>query len=212
MKHIYCISGFGADERVFSKLDFGDNDIHFIQWKIPEQHETIESYANRMRQDIQHANPILIGLSFGGMISIEIAKLISIEKVVLLSSISTRYELPLFMRIAGKLRLNRIIPMKPYAILEPIENYNLGVETKEQKILLREYRRNLNLQYSNWALNEVVNWKNEWIPPNLVHIHGTKDHIFPINYVKADYRIKGAGHLLPMNNAAEVNVILKEII
>lgn len=212
MKHIYCISGFGADERVFSKLDFGDNDIHFIQWKIPEKHETIESYANRMRREIQHANPILIGLSFGGMMSIEIAKLISVEKVVLLSSVSTRYELPLFMRIASKLRLNRIIPMKPYPILEPIENYNLGVETKEQKILLREFRRNLNLQYSNWALNEVVNWKNEWIPPNLVHIHGTKDHIFPINYVKADYVIKGGGHLLPMNNANEVTDILKKIL
>ena len=153
-----------------------------------------------------------MGLSFGGMMSIEIAKLISVEKVVLLSSISTYHELPLYMRIAGKLHLNKMIPMKPYPILEPLENYNLGVETKEEKKLLREYRKNLNLQYSNWAMNEVVNWKNNWIPPNLVHIHGTKDHIFPIRYVKADYRIKGAGHLLPMNNAEEVNVILKKII
>ncbi len=48
MKHIYCISGFGADERVFEKVDFGENDVHFIQWKIPEKHETIESYAARM--------------------------------------------------------------------------------------------------------------------------------------------------------------------
>jgi hypothetical protein len=61
-------------------------------------------------------------------------------------------------------------------------------------------------------LNEVVNWKNEWIPPNLVHIHGTKDHIFPINYVKADYVIKDGGHLLPMNNANEVTDILKKIL
>jgi hypothetical protein len=61
-------------------------------------------------------------------------------------------------------------------------------------------------------MNEVVNWKNDWIPPNLVHIHGTKDHIFPIRYVKADYMIKDAGHLLPMNNAKEVNEILKKII
>jgi len=212
MKHIYCISGFGADERVFSKLDFGENEVHFIPWKIPEKHETIDSYAGRMSNDIVHSSPILMGLSFGGMMSIEIAKLISVEKVVLLSSISTYHELPLYMRIAGKLHLNKMIPMKPYPILEPLENYNLGAETKEEKQLLREYRKNLNLQYSNWAMNEVVNWKNDWIPPNLVHIHGTKDHIFPIRYVKANYRIKGAGHLLPMNNAEEVNVILKKII
>ncbi len=211
MKHIYCISGFGADERVFSKLNFGENEVHFIPWKIPEKHETIESYAARMNQDILHPNPVLVGLSFGGMMSIEIAKLISVEKIVLLSSVSTRHELPLYMKIVGKLRLNRLIPMKPYPILEPIENYNLGVETKEEKKLLKEYRHNLNLQYSNWAMNEVVNWKNEWIPPNLVHIHGTNDHIFPIRYVKTDYVIKGGGHLLPMNNADEVNEIFKKI-
>lgn len=133
MKHIYCISGFGADERVFSKLNFGENEVHFIPWKIPEKHETIESYAARMNQDILHPNPVLVGLSFGGMMSIEIAKLISVEKIVLLSSVSTRHELPLYMKIVGKLRLNRLIPMKPYPILEPIENYNLGVETKEEK-------------------------------------------------------------------------------
>jgi len=29
MKHIYCISGFGADERVFANLDFGKNGNSF---------------------------------------------------------------------------------------------------------------------------------------------------------------------------------------
>lgn len=211
MKHIYCISGFGADERVFRKVDFGENEVHFIQWKIPTKHESIESYTKRMQQEIVHPNPVLIGLSFGGMISVEISKLISVEKIILVSSICDRHELPLFMKIAGTFRLNRLIPMKPYPILEPIENYNLGVENKEEKLLLRDYRHNLNLQYSNWAMNEIVNWKNEWHPPNYIHIHGTKDHIFPIRYIKhPDYTIKNAGHLLLMNNADEANEILKK--
>ncbi|HUZ59622.1 MAG TPA: alpha/beta hydrolase [Hanamia sp.] len=213
MKHIYSISGFGADERVFSKLDFGENEAHFIPWIIPEKNESIASYAKRMQKDILHPNPVLVGLSFGGMMSIEIAKRITVEKVILISSICTSHELPLYMKIAGKLRLNRMIPMKPYPILEPLENYNLGVKTKEQKILLKEYRKNLNLQYSNWAMNQVVNWKNEWIPPDLVHIHGTKDHIFPIRYIhNPDYIIKGGGHFISMNNSEEMNEILKKIL
>ncbi|MEO8820565.1 MAG: alpha/beta hydrolase [Ginsengibacter sp.] len=211
MKHIYCISGFGADERVFSKLDFGENDVHFIQWKIPEKRESIESYAKRMEQEIIHPNPILIGLSFGGMMSVEIAKLIPVEKIILVSSVSCRKELPFYMKLTSALHLNRLIPMKPYPILEPIENYNLGVETKEEKILVKEYRDNLNLQYSNWAIDQVVNWQNKWIPPNFIHIHGTKDHIFPISYIiNPDYKIKNAGHLLLMNNAEEVNDIFKK--
>jgi pimeloyl-ACP methyl ester carboxylesterase len=211
MKHIYCISGFGADERVFSKLDFGDNHVHFIQWKIPEKNETLASYAKRMQQEIHHPNPILIGLSFGGMMAIEIAKLIPLEKIILISSIRDRYELPFFMKLTAALRLNKIIPLKPYKILEPIENYDLGVETEEEKQLLREYRKNINQDYTDFAINEIVNWKNEWSPENVIHIHGTNDHIFPIKYIKnPQYVIQGGGHLLLMNNADEVNQILKK--
>ncbi|MGN6802842.1 MAG: alpha/beta hydrolase [Ginsengibacter sp.] len=211
MKHIYCISGFGADEKVFGKIDFAVNDVHFIQWKIPAKKESIESYAARMASEIVHPNPVLIGLSFGGMMSIEIAKLRPVEKIILLSSVCCRKELPFYMKLTSALNLNRLIPMKPYPILEPIENYNLGVEDKEQKILLKHYRQNLNLQYSNWAIDQVVNWQNKWIPPNFIHIHGTKDHIFPIRYIiKPNYIIKDGGHLLLMNNATEVNEIFKK--
>ena len=211
MKHIYIISGFGADERVFSKLDFGDNDVHFIQWKIPEKNETIASYAYRMSREIVHPNPILIGLSFGGMMAIEIAKLMPVEKVILISSIRNRYELPFFMKLTSRLRLNKIIPMRPFKILEPIENYNLGVETKEEKKLVKEYRQNIDRRYTDFAINEIVNWKNEWSPENTIHIHGTNDHIFTIKYIKnPDYIIRGGGHLLTMNNADEVNEILKK--
>lgn len=213
MKHIYCISGFGADERVFSKLDFGKNDVHFIPWIIPEKHESIASYAQRMGKDIVHPNPVLIGLSFGGMMSIEIAKIIPVEKIILLSSVRTSHELPLYMKIAGGLHLNRLIPMKPYPILERLENYNLGVKNPEQKKLVKEYRKTLNLQYSNWAIDQVVTWKNEEIPATVIHIHGTKDHIFPIrNIQKPDYIIRGGGHLISMNNAEEVSGILKKIL
>ena len=185
--------------------------MHFIQWKIPEKNETLASYARRMQQEIVHANPILIGLSFGGMMAIEIAKLIPVEKVILISSIRDRYELPFYMKLTAALRFNKIIPLKPYKILERIENYNLGVETEGEKQLLREYRKNISQAYTDFAIHEIVNWKNERSPEKVIHIHGTNDHIFPIKYIhNPDYVINGGGHLLLMNNADEVNQILKK--
>ena len=67
MNHIYCISGFGADERVFSRIDFRPFTTHFISWLLPLKKESIEAYAKRMSQQIQHDNPTLLGLSFGGI-------------------------------------------------------------------------------------------------------------------------------------------------
>ena len=66
MKHIYFISGFGADERVFANVDFGENQTHFIPWKIPEKSETIEAYAGRMLSDIHHPSPILVDYHSAG--------------------------------------------------------------------------------------------------------------------------------------------------
>jgi pimeloyl-ACP methyl ester carboxylesterase len=210
MKHIYCISGFGADERVFEKLDFGENDVHFIPWKIPDENESIESYAKRMSAEIEHVNPVLIGLSFGGMMCIEIAKIVSVEKIILISSVATIHEMPLYMRLAAKIRLNKILPLHPYSFLEPIENYNLGVQTTEQKQLVREYRKNIDPGYTTWAIDRIINWKNDWFPKNVIHIHGDQDHIFPLKTIKANYVIPGGGHLLLMNQADMVNEILKK--
>ncbi|MDQ6903531.1 MAG: alpha/beta hydrolase, partial [Bacteroidota bacterium] len=208
MKHIYCISGFGADERVFSKLDFGDNQVHYLSWLLPFSTENIEAYAKRMAEKILHPNPILFGLSFGGMMVLEISKLINTDKVIIISSIKSRTELPFWMRIAGKLKLDKIFPMRSFSLIEPLENYNLGIENEDERKLVNSYRKNVSQAYTNWAIHKILNWKNEWQPANLSHIHGRNDHIFPLKYIKADYIIKDGGHFMIMNRNKKVNEIL----
>lgn len=210
MNKIYYISGFGADERVFSDIDFGKNESHFIAWKKPFKNESIYDYANRLAAEIKHEKPVLIGLSFGGIMAIEIAKFTSLKKVILISSIKTKHEKPFYMKMAATLHLNSILPLKPYPFLDAIENYQLGVKTEAEKKLVREYRRNLDLDYSNWAIDQILNWQNEWTPENLIHIHADNDRIFPIKNVKPDYVIHGGGHLVLMNRASKVNEILKQ--
>ncbi|MEO8415812.1 MAG: alpha/beta hydrolase [Ginsengibacter sp.] len=208
MKQIYCISGFGADERAFSRLNFGDNAVHFISWLIPLRKERIEAYAKRMSEKILHPNPVLVGLSFGGMMSIEIAKIIHTDKIILISSIKTLHEMPLWMKLSGKLRLDQVFPLKSFKLIEPIENYNLGLENEEELNLVREYRKSVGQQYTNWATHQILNWKNEWQPGNITHIHGGRDHIFPIKNIKADYIVPDGGHFLILNRANQVNEFL----
>jgi pimeloyl-ACP methyl ester carboxylesterase len=212
MKHIYCISGFGADERVFSKLNFEALEFHFLPWIDPLKNETIEGYAKRMNEGIKHDDPILLGLSFGGIMSIEIAKMVSTSKIILISSIKTFREMPLWMRLTGRFKLDQAVPLKTFKLIEPIENYNLGIENKEELKLVQEYRTTISQQYTNWATHQIVNWKNEWIPQNLVHIHGGRDHIFPIKNIKADYIIPDGGHFMIMNRAMDVSAVIEKIL
>ena len=86
MKELYLISGLGADKRVFDFLDLPGFKIHHIEWVEPGDHETVENYAKRLLNQIRTVKPILIGLSFGGLIAIEIGKLMETEKIILISS------------------------------------------------------------------------------------------------------------------------------
>ena len=210
MKNIYCISGFGADERMFSRLDFGNNQVNFLKWETPEKNESLDKYTQRFLTKIEEPSPILVGLSFGGMMSVEIAKRIQTEKIFMISSIQTQDEMPWIFRITGKSGLNKVLPLKPYSFLEPIENYNLGVQNEEEKNLVREYRKNVGKVYTDWAINQIVNWKNQRKFSNLIHIHGSADRIFPIKNVHPNFIIKGGGHFMIMNRAKEINDILRK--
>ena len=208
MKTIYCISGLGADERAFSRLQISGHTLVNLPWLLPEDKETIEHYAKRMSVGITEENPVLMGLSFGGMMSIEISKILPVEKIILISSIKSAVELPWWMMGAGKLRLNKIVSMRSYKILEPIQNRFLGVKDKGEIEMVRNYRK----IYTNWAINQVLNWKNNWQPPTIFHIHGDNDKMFPIRNVSPTHIIKGGGHFMIMNKAAEISECINGVI
>jgi len=212
MKTIYCISGLGADERAFSKLKVNGYKLQVIPWLIPQTNEKIEDYAKRMRVSITEANPILMGLSFGGMICTEIAKQVPVSKIIIISSVKSAKELPFWMKAAATLKLHKIVPLKSTKLTQPIQNKMLGVTSAEEKSLVASLRREADLPYTNWAENQAINWKNDWKHPNIYHIHGDNDNMFPIKNIKADYTIKNGGHFMIMNRAAEVSEFINMIL
>jgi pimeloyl-ACP methyl ester carboxylesterase len=212
VKTIYCISGLGADERVFNKIAVPGYVLQPLPWKIPQKKETLQQYAQRMLEGIKEEKPVLMGLSFGGMMSIEIAKLVEVEKVIIISSVKSVNELPGWMKLAGRLKLNKMVPLKSFKVMEPVQNYKLGVTNEEERRMAIEYRRSADSRYTNWAINQVLNWKNNWQPPGICHIHGTKDRMFPIKKINPDFTVNEGGHLMIMNKADEINRYLLSIL
>ncbi|MFT3945902.1 MAG: alpha/beta hydrolase [Agriterribacter sp.] len=172
-----------------------------------------------MAAQITNANDlILIGVSFGGIMAIEIARIITVKKLILISSIETHYQLPAWMKLCGKLRLYRLIPtgvlhdIRPLKLFEPVENYFLGSYTPDQKALAHEYRKNVNPDYLKWSIRQILRWKNEQAPENFYHIHGTADRIFPIRKIKPTHRIEAGRHFMLYHKPEEVSEVLKKII
>ena len=212
MKNIYVISGLGADERVFHKTNFGNNNVTHIHWVTTLQNESIEAYALRLCTHIHHENPILVGLSFGGMMAMEVAKHMATEKIILISSAKTKYELPKFYRIAGKLNLHKLIPTYFFKSANVFTNWAFSNRSKNDKRILAEMMKDMNMKFLRWSIDKILHWKNETIHNNVTHIHGTADRILPYRNTNDTITINGGPHLMIVTKAAEVNKHLQEIL
>ncbi|MCB9262000.1 MAG: alpha/beta hydrolase [Flavobacteriales bacterium] len=206
-KHIYILSGLGADHRAFQRIDFKEFNHTFIQWVAPNRDETLSQYAQRIAKQLTEENPIIIGLSFGGMVAVEIAKPIPTAQLILISSAKTKHEIPKFYRLLGKLKLHKLLPVTLLKKSNPMTNWFFGVKTIHDKQILADILYDTNPIFLKWAMNAVMIWQNEIIPPNVVHIHGSHDKILPIRCVNATEIIPGGGHLMVLSNHKNLNKV-----
>ena len=213
LKPIYFVSGLGADERIFQWLRYdGFRPVH-IQWIDPKKGEAIEDYAKRLAAQIEDKNPVVVGLSFGGMIAVEIAKQLKTEKVILLSSVKDVSEVPFYFKIFRALPLHRIFPFKSLLwAFYWLAYWLFAPEGRDQKKLLKTVLIETDPHFLKWALHKVVVWRNKEIPAELVHVHGKRDRIFPFRFVTSDYSVENSGHLMVMNRAEQISKLLSDLL
>ncbi len=213
LKNIYCVSGLGADERVFQKLQFqGYQPIH-IKWLKPKTGESIEDYAQRLTSQIKAEKPIIIGLSFGGIIAIEMSKQIATEKVILISSTKNYQEVPFYFKIFRWLPIYLLLPAKFILwIGQFIASWFFSLKSVDERKLLKAILFDTDAQFVKWAIHQIVTWKNELIPENIYHIHGERDRIFPYQFVHEDFNVKYGGHLMIMSQAEHISNLIQKIV
>jgi pimeloyl-ACP methyl ester carboxylesterase len=209
---VYFISGLGADERAFQKLSLPTEwAIKHLKWIDVAPNDTLESYVLKFSKLIDNSKEfVLVGLSFGGIITTELSKILLPKTTILISSISTKYELPVLYRLVSVLRLNELVPASLLNKVFPFTHWYFSTKTKEEKILLEQIIHDTPPLFLKWAINEILHWKNEERPTNIFHIHGTKDKIFPISNLKVDFKIENGGHFMVYSKADEVSKVLIE--
>ncbi|ALO26704.1 alpha/beta hydrolase [Leptospira borgpetersenii] len=213
MKNIYLISGLGADERVFDKIDFKTERPKYISWIDPKKEERLADYSKRLIAQIDSSQGIiLIGVSFGGIIAAEIAKHIQTEQIIIISSIKTSSEKPYFYNLISFLKIIDLIPEFLLKLYTPILSYYFGISSNEDKILLRDFLKSTRGAFVKWALKSILNWNNKEYPNNLIHIHGTKDRLFPFRLIDKPIRIENGGHFMVLDKHTEISIKLDNIL
>lgn len=209
---IYFLSGLGADESVFKALHLPGVDRVYLNWMEPLPKESIEAYAQRMADRITTPNPIIIGLSFGGMMAMEIAKLIPVQQLILISSPKTRKELPPYFTACSYVPLHKLLPLQTVAYSDRLMGFFFGVRTATQKEQLKKIIRNTTKGFNEWAINALVNWKNLQVNAPVFHIHGNADKLLPLSYVRPDIIIEGGNHFMIVQKAKEISVHIQRVL
>ena len=105
--------GMAASPKIFEFIDLPDKfEIFCLSWTTPKHDELLSDYAKRMCNKVKHKNPVLLGVSFGGILVQEMAKYISVHQIIIISSIKAKEELPLPMIVAKRTNVHKLLPTK----------------------------------------------------------------------------------------------------
>lgn len=206
---LYAISGLGADRRVYENLNLDYELIH-LDWITPLKKESISDYSLRLSKSIDTSEPFgLIGVSFGGLIAVEISKLITPIVTILISSAETKYELRSVYRWLGKTRLIRFIPAFCFNIPRRIAYYLFGAKNKK---LLKAILDDADLSFTKWAVIQLISWKNTNRISPILKINGTRDKLIPAHKHKNTNMVKDGEHFMIVDRADEISALINQLL
>ena len=211
---VYARPGLGFDERVFEKLKLNGIKFEYLNPIEPLKNERIESYANRISKRIEENSKdvVLIGHSFGGIIAQEIAKIRPIQKIILVSSIKSRKELPFHFKIVKPLQLHHFFSKKLTAKTIKYWGKYHDYATPEEQTLVKDMVTKHSNFYLQWALRQLSLWQTPKpdLETKIFQIHGETDKTFPIKLInRPNKRIPKAGHFMVFKQAALINEVIE---
>jgi pimeloyl-ACP methyl ester carboxylesterase len=208
--NMYCLSGLGADQRVFKHIRIPGVRLVPVDWAPFDWHDDMACYAQKLAAAIPEKNPVILGLSFGGMLGTEITRMQEVRRLFLVSSAKFKSELPPLSGLVKYLARRRLLPVGLAKIPFKGTYVRFGAETDEEKALLTDILRKTDNRFAKWAFKTLLGWRTEDPPRNTVHLHGTADQlIIPVG-VHPDHWIEGGTHFMIYNRAEEISRIIRQ--
>lgn len=211
---VYFMPGLAASSLIFERIVLPDSlfEVHLLDWELPIENESLKDYAKRMAERITAPNPVLIGVSFGGILVQEMAAFLNPLKVIIISSVKSNIEFPRRMKIAKTTKAYKLIPTSIFSNMEKLSAFSFGKSISHRLKLYERYLSVRDVHYLDWAIERILLWDRTQVDPNVIHIHGDADEVFPIQYIKDCIVVKGGTHIMILSKYKWLNENLPAII
>lgn len=207
--------GLAASPTIFERIQLPVDlfEMHLLEWEIPLENETLQAYAKRIAAKVTHESPVLVGVSFGGVLVQEMKAFLQPQKVIIISSVKANTEFPRRFKIAKTTKAYKLIPTQLFENVESLMKFSFGSSIVKQRLVL--YQKFLSVRdkrYLDWAIEQIINWNRNVIDPEIVHIHGDADEVFPPKYLKEFIPVRGGTHIMILSKYKWLNENLPKII
>ena len=205
--------GMAASPKIFERINLGEDfESVFLEWHLPTPKQSLQHYVKELSEHIKHDNPILVGVSFGGVIVQELAKIVNPQKVVIISSIKTRNEMPKTFKLAQKTGLYKWLPTGALSNLSLLKKFAVNDYLKQRLKLYEIFLERDEKIYLDWAIETILHWDRQAEDSQVIHIHGDKDEVFPIQNIKNCIKLKGGTHIMILNRYRWFNENLPKLL
>lgn len=208
---LFFISGLGADHRAFDRIELEDYDQTHLPWLIPEKKESFHDYVRRMAEPIAAAeNPIVIGLSLGGMMASEMTTFVPQMRAILVSSIKAPEERSVLLKLGRTFPVQRLVTGRSLKKMSFLWSMAKRKYPKEDVDHMMQMFHDQDDRFLKWAIVNAPLWKGRGDAERISQIHGTADQMFPIHRLSNHITVEGGTHLMVYTRGKEVTELLKQ--
>jgi pimeloyl-ACP methyl ester carboxylesterase len=183
--NLYLIPGMGTDIRVFAEYNFDKTLVNPIpvSWDETTNASTLDEYALVLSGQIDTTHPFVIaGVSMGGMLAMELSRIVKPEAIILISSAKSSMGLPFKVRAVKYLPVHCLLTEKMLQRIASKKRIFKEVKSEQHKLLYQNMLLSTGAKFLKWQIDAIAHWKfepGETTPP-VFHIHGKKDKVLPL--------------------------------
>ncbi len=209
------LPGLGGDARLFEPQQALGR-LVVPRWIEPRSDEALSSYAARLahaiRRDHRLDGPYALGgVSFGGVVAQEMARVLEPRAVALIASCRSASS------IAPAVRWFRgAVDLLPRSFTRwGVEQTRGAIAARAgafpyPRRLVAEMADGVSAEFIRWATGAIVRWPGAELQGRPVrHIHGSRDPIIPADRVWPDEWVPEGEHLINLTHPEQVNRFLR---
>jgi pimeloyl-ACP methyl ester carboxylesterase len=214
--------GLGADWRLF-KPQLDASDVLMVpEWLEAKEGESLQDYVNRYAPVLAklYGDDLIIGgMSFGGQVALELARVMNPRAVFLISSHRSGSEVSPFFKMQERASRN----MPDSLLFSGIQKLGIPMVARKEKLddkhcqLLNQMTESMDLSFFRKASRMTAEWdyefKREDFKMPIFHIHGEGDEIIapPKDTKSADVTLlPDAKHLITYTHHQRVSRWIQE--